>query len=123
MINISSLTGRAAQPHYGGYTPAKFAVIGLTQMLALELAPHRVTVNAVCPGSIDTDMMDGTFPRTGERMSIPFEMVKEGVKRFVPLGRQAAPAEIASVVAYLASPAADYITGQAINVDGGILMS
>jgi NAD(P)-dependent dehydrogenase (short-subunit alcohol dehydrogenase family) len=122
IINISSLAGRVAQPQYGGYTPAKFAVIGLTQMLALELAPHRVTVNAICPGSTDTDMMDGTFRRTGERMGVPFEMVKEGVKRFIPLGRQADPAEIASVVAYLASPAAAYITGQAINVDGGITM-
>ena len=122
IINISSLAGRVAQPQYGGYTPAKFAVIGLTQMLALELAPHRVTVNAVCPGSTDTDMMDGTFRRTGERMGVPFEMVKEGVKRFIPLGRQADPAEIASVVAYLASPSSAYITGQAINVDGGIVM-
>jgi len=122
IINISSLAGRVAQPQYGGYTPAKFAVIGLSQMLALELAPHNVTVNALCPGSTDTDMMDGTFRRTGERMGVPFEMVKEGVKRFVPLGRQAEPAEIASVVSYLASPAAAYITGQAISVDGGIGM-
>ncbi len=122
IVNISSLAGRVAQQQYGGYTPGKFGVIGLTQMLALELAPHKVNVNAVCPGSTDTDMMDGTFRRTGERMGIPFQMVKEGVKRFVPLGRQAEPAEIAAVVAYLASPLADYITGQAINVDGGIVM-
>ena len=122
IINISSLAGRQAQPQYGGYTPAKFGVIGLTQMLAKELAPHRVNVNAVCPGSTDTDMMDGTFRRTGERLGIPFEMVKEGVKRFIPLGRQAGPAEIAAVVTYLASPHADYITGQAINVDGGVVM-
>ena len=122
IINISSLAGRVAQPQYGGYTPAKFAVIGLSQMLALELAPYNVTVNALCPGSTDTDMMDGTVRRTGERMGVPFEMVKEGVKRFVPLGRQAEPAEIASVVSYLASPAAEYITGQSISVDGGIGM-
>ena len=122
IINISSLAGRVAQPQYGGYTPAKFAVIGLSQMLALELAPYNVTVNALCPGSTDTDMMDGTFRRTGERMGVPFEMVKEGVKRFVPLGLQAEPAEIASVVSYLASPAAEYITGQSISVDGGIGM-
>ena len=122
IVNVSSLAGRIAQPQYGGYTPAKFAVIGLTQMLALELAPHNVTVNTICPGSTDTDMMDGTFRRTGERMGVPFEMVKQSVRRFIPLGRQAEPAEIASVVAYLASPAAAYITGQAISVDGGIGM-
>ncbi|MDO8614808.1 MAG: SDR family NAD(P)-dependent oxidoreductase [Dehalococcoidia bacterium] len=122
IVNISSLAGRSAQPQYGGYTPAKFAVIGLTQMLALELAPHRVNVNAVCPGSTDTDMMDGTFRRTGERLGVPFEMIKQGVRGFIPLGRQADPAEIAAVVAYLCSPQADYITGQAVNVDGGMSM-
>ena len=122
IINISSLAGRVGQPQYGGYTPAKFAVIGLTQALARELAPHKVTVNAVCPGSTDTDMMDGTFRRTGERMGIPYEMVKQGVRMFVPLGRQGEPREIAGVVAYLASDKAAYVTGQAINVDGGIVM-
>lgn len=122
IVNIGSLAGRLAQPQYGGYTPAKFAVVGLTQALALELAPHNVTVNCVAPGSTDTDMMDGTFRRTGERMGIPFEMVKMGVARFIPLGRQAEPREIAEVVAYLCSPAAAYITGQTISVDGGLVM-
>ena len=98
-------------------------VIGLTQMLAKELALHGVNVNAVCPGCTDTDMMDGTFRRTGKRLGVPFEMVKEGAKRFIPLGRQGDPSEIAAaVVAYLASPLADYITGQAISVDGGLVM-
>ena len=67
-------------------------------------------------------MMDGTFRRTGERMGIPFETIKQGVKSFIPLGRQADVSEIASVVAYLASHAAAYITGQSISVDGGIGM-
>jgi NAD(P)-dependent dehydrogenase (short-subunit alcohol dehydrogenase family) len=122
IVNISSLAGRVAQPQYGGYTPAKFAVVGLTQALALELAPHGVNVNCIAPGSTDTDMMDGTFRRTGERLGVPFEMVKGAVRSFVPLGRQAEPREIASVVAYLCSPTSAYITGQTISVDGGAIM-
>ena len=119
IVNMSSLAGLRPQPQYGGYTPAKSAVNGLTQMLALELAPHNVTVNAVLPGSTDTDMMDGTFRRTAGRMGIPFEAVKGAVVNFIPLRRQAAPEEIAGAVAYLASPDAEYVTGQIISIDGG----
>ena len=119
IINISSLAGVRAQPQYGGYTPSKFGVNGLTQMLALEMAPHRVTVNSVCPGSADTDMMDGTFNRTADRMRLTYDQIKAGAKGFIPLGRQAEAGEIASMVAYLASPEAAYITGQVICVDGG----
>jgi 3-oxoacyl-[acyl-carrier protein] reductase/meso-butanediol dehydrogenase/(S,S)-butanediol dehydrogenase/diacetyl reductase len=120
IVNISSLAGVRAQPQYGGYTPSKFGVNGLTQMLALEMAPHKVTVNSVCPGSADTDMMDGTFNRTADRMRLTYDQIKAGAKGFIPLGRQAEVAEIASMVAYLASPAAAYITGQVICVDGGV---
>ncbi len=120
IINISSLAGIKPQPRYGAYTPAKLAVDGLTRMLALELAPHKVTVNAVLPGSTDTDMMDGTFRRTAGRAGIPFESVKGGIGRFIPLGRQAVPEEIAGAVSYFASPDGDYVTGQIIAVDGGL---
>lgn len=122
IVNISSLAGRDGQPQYGGYTPSKFAVVGLTQALAKELALQKVNVNCIAPGSTDTDMMDGTFRRTGERMGIPFEAVKGFVKSVIPLGRQGEPSEIAAVVAYLCSPASDYITGQTISVDGGLVM-
>jgi NAD(P)-dependent dehydrogenase (short-subunit alcohol dehydrogenase family) len=81
-----------------------------------------VNVNCIAPGSTDTDMMDGTFRRTGERMGIPFEAVKGFVKNIIPLGRQGEPSEIAAVVAYLCSPAPNYITGQTISVDGGLVM-
>ena len=123
IINISSAAGRVGIPFYGAYCASKFGVVGLTQMLALELAAHRVTVNAVAPGTTDTDMMDGTFGRMARKMGIEFGQIKQGVSLGVPLGRQATPLEIAGAVAYLASDDASYVTGQTLNVTGGSPMN
>lgn len=123
IINISSAAGRVGIPFYGAYCASKFGVIGLTQMLALELATHRVTVNAVAPGTTDTDMMDGTFGRMARKMGLEFQQIKQGVSIGVPLGRQATPPEIAGAVAFLASDDASYVTGQTLNVTGGAPMS
>jgi 3-oxoacyl-[acyl-carrier protein] reductase/meso-butanediol dehydrogenase/(S,S)-butanediol dehydrogenase/diacetyl reductase len=119
IINLSSAAGRVGIPFYGAYCASKFGVVGLTQMLALEMAPYRVTVNAVAPGITDTDMMDGTFGRMARKMGMEFHQVKEGVCLGVPLGRRATPDEIAGAVAFLASDDACYITGQTLNVNGG----
>ena len=123
IINLSSAAGRVGIPFYGAYCASKFGVVGLTQMLALELAPHRVTVNAVAPGTTDTDMMDGTFGRMARKMGMEFQQIKQGVSIGVPLGRQATPPEIAGAVAFLASDDASYVTGQTLNVTGGSPMS
>ena len=119
IINMSSAAGRVGIPFYGAYCASKFGVVGLTQMLALELASHRVTVNAVAPGITDTDMMDGTFARMASKMGLEFQQVREGISSGVPLGRRATPEEIAGAVAFLASDDASYITGQTLNVSGG----
>jgi len=123
IINISSVAGKQAYPNYGAYCAAKAGVIAFSRMLALELAPHRINVNVVCPGNTDTDMADGTFRRDAERLGVPFEVLKRDfIQNVIPLARPARPAETAAMVAFLASSDADYITGQAINVDGGLVL-
>lgn len=122
IVNISSMAGRAGLANYGAYCATKWAMIGLTQQLALELASDGIRVNCICPGSTDTDMMDGTFRRTSDVVGVSFDKVKAGVARQVPLGRQGAAEEQAAAVAFLASDDASYITGQTLNVDGGLRM-
>jgi len=122
IINLSSMSGRTGVPYYGAYIATKAAVVGLTQMLALELAPYQITANAVAPGSTDTDMMDGTFRRMAARAGTEFQLLKDGVTHTIPLGRQGLPEDIAGAVAFLASDDASWVTGQCLDVNGGALM-
>lgn len=122
IVNISSTAGRQGIPFYGAYCATKFGVIGLTQMLAQETAPYGITVNCVAPGSVDTDMMDDTFGRMAGRYGVPFEAMKQGAIRTIPLGRQGRGADIAAAVAFFASDDASWITGQTLNVNGGTPM-
>lgn len=123
IINISSAAGRMGIAQYGAYCATKFGVIGLTQMLALETAPHQITVNCVAPGSVDTDMMDGTISHTAARYNAPADGVKQAIVRTIALGRQGRPADVAAGVAFFASDDAAWITGQTLNIAGGNPMS
>ena len=122
IVNMSSMAGRQGLANYGAYSPTKWAMIGMTQQLAVELAGDRIRVNCICPGSTDTDMMDGTFQRTANKLGADFDQVKKGVRARIPWGRQGDVSEQASAVAFLASDDASYITGQTLNVDGGMRM-
>jgi NAD(P)-dependent dehydrogenase (short-subunit alcohol dehydrogenase family) len=118
IINISSVAGRAGQPRMGAYCATKFAIVGLTQQLALELAP-AIRVNCICPGSTDTDMMDGTFARRDRTAGAAPGTAKAARVRSLPLARQGRPEDLGHAVVFLASAAAGWITGQTLNVDGG----
>jgi 3-oxoacyl-[acyl-carrier protein] reductase/meso-butanediol dehydrogenase/(S,S)-butanediol dehydrogenase/diacetyl reductase len=110
-------------PQYGAYCATKWGVVGLTQMLALEAAPYHITVNCVAPGSVDTDMMDGTFSHMASRFGSDPAAVKQMVVRTIALGRQGRPDDIAGAVAFFASDDAEWITGQTLNVSGGTPMN
>lgn len=122
IVNISSTAGRVGLANYGAYCASKFAVIGLTQQMALELATEGVRVNCICPGSTDTDMMDGTFQRTADRVHMDFDKVKAGVRTVIPMDRQGQPEEQAAAVSFLMGEDASFVTGQTLNVDGGLRM-
>lgn len=122
IVNISSIAGRGGQPRMGAYVATKFAVIGLTQQLALEYAPG-IRVNCICPGTVDTEEMDKTFARRDALAGASSGTAKARRIAALPLGRQGLPEDIGRAAVFLASDAADWITGQTINVDGGQVMN
>ena len=128
IINMSSIQGKRAFKNTAAYTTSKFGVIGLTQTLALELASYKINVNAVCPGvtaswgTSGQRVYDAIKQGLTEEEAIHKIYVQEGFIQNYPLGRPASVEDIANVTAFLASSQSDYMTGQAINVTGGLLI-
>jgi ketoreductase len=123
IINVSSVLGRFGVPGYTAYCASKHAVIGFTRALALELAGRGITVNAICPGWVDTDMAARGMQAGAEAMGISFEAFRERALGAVPIKRIIQPEEVAHLVKFLASPQASAITGQTYNICGGQVMN
>ena len=125
IINIASNASKQASATGAAYSASKFAVLGLTQASALDLAPHKITVNSVCPGPINTDRMSYWEQDRAQELGITQEefrgRIVDEAGRNSPLGRIAEAEDVANVVAFLASDEANFITGQAYNVNGGLL--
>ncbi len=120
IVNIASFAGKKGLANHAAYSASKFAVIGLTQSMAEEMAERGVRINAVCPGIIvDTGMRDVAEAQAKAQGRPPVEVRAQAV----PMRRTGSPDEIARVVAFLVSDEAAYMTGQAINVTGGLWMS
>ena len=113
IINVSSIAGKRGFPNTTAYCTSNFGIQGFTQALAMEVAPHQIRVNAVCPGIIDTARMD--VVGRGEAWD-------KSIEQMVPLRRAGTDEEIGKFIAYLCTPDASYITGQSLNIDGGSVM-
>ena len=123
IVNISSMAGKTSWPASAEYSASKSGLIGLTRSVAMELAPYGATANVVCPGNTLTGMVRRVSQIIGARDGLSGDEWLAMRARDCPLGRLAQPWEIAGVVAFLASADSRYLTGQAIEVDGGMVMS
>ena len=119
IINLSSVLGRFGVPGYAAYCAAKHGIIGFTKALALEVAARGITVNAICPTWVDTDMARQGMTETASVLGITVEEFRRQAIKGIPIQRMVEAAEVGNLAVYLASPQAGGITGQAVNICGG----
>lgn len=119
IINVASLAGKVGLLHGAAYAASKHGLLGLTRTLAIELAPSKITVNAICPGVVRTQSNDRRIQYDSRRTGVPAETIERSLN---PLGRRLLPEEIVPLALLLASDAGSVINGQAYNVDGGAAM-
>ena len=119
IINVASDLGLKAAPLLAGYSATKFAVVGLGQAAAVELAPHGITVNSVCPGTVETDMVTAEQRAEAELIGSTVEEVRRRLLADVPAGRFCTPEDVGALVAWLGGAPAEFVTGQAICTNGG----
>ena len=123
IINIASIASRVGGQYIAAYTAAKHGVLGLTRALAVELLPYNITVNAICPGYVNTPMTDASISNIKARTGMTEAQAREALEKTSPQRRLIEADEVAAVAVFLAQESSRGITGQAINIDGGSVMS
>ena len=122
IVNIASELGVQSFPFLGAYAATKFGVVGLTQAAAIELGPSGITVNAVCPGTAETDMVMAERATESGLTNASLDEVRSAYLAGIPTGRFCRPDDVGALVAYLASPGAAYVTGQSLCINGGSVL-
>ena len=119
VVNLASWAGKTGNAYFAGYSASKFAVIGLTQALAREMAPHGIRINAICPGIVVDTSMRSAIEGQQRRYGLPETAERE---KSIPIGRVSVPEDVARIATFLASDESAYMTGESINLSGGLLM-
>ncbi|NBC28824.1 MAG: glucose 1-dehydrogenase [Spirochaetes bacterium] len=120
IVCMSSMAGKSGEPFTSPYCATKFGVIGFIQSVALEVGPDQITINAVCPGAVETDLNKKSVAQSAKASGRSYEdELYEKFIKLTPLGRMATPKDVAQAVAFLASDEASFITGSSLNVSGG----
>jgi NAD(P)-dependent dehydrogenase (short-subunit alcohol dehydrogenase family) len=122
ILNMSSQSGKTGASQYAAYCASKFGVIGLTQSLALEFARQGIRVNAICPGVVFTGLWDEQVADYARKRGLAVDQVRPYLEEKVPMGRLCTVEDVAGTAVFLASDEAAFITGQAVNVTGGLVM-
>lgn len=122
VINIASIAAKQGAPYIAAYSASKHGVLGLTRSAAIEMATKGITVNAICPGYVDTDMTSRGIENITRKTGVSESEAKSSIEKMSPQNRMVTPEEVAAVALLLASEAGRGITGQGINVDGGTVM-
>jgi meso-butanediol dehydrogenase/(S,S)-butanediol dehydrogenase/diacetyl reductase len=120
ILGATSVSGRQGYEFMGHYSATKFAIIGLVQTAAKELARHGITVNAYCPGYVETDMAVTIGQGVSGYLGIDAEIALAEFSKQIPLGRLERPEDVAGLVSFMVSDDADYMTGQTVAIDGGV---
>ena len=121
MVAVASGAGKRPLPGYSSYSVSKAGLIMLLKSVAVEYAADGIRANSICPGPVESEMVDSRVAAESERLGVPAETLREAIRKNIPLGRMASVDDIVRTALFLASDVSSYLTGQSLNLSGGMI--